>query len=92
MGEQTEPLTSVDFENVLPWYTNFSASANFWPCAVMAGSVLGVPGGAGWYIGSLLVMIVRPKLLHAVANCSMLRCMSDWLVVFRAQSSADRKS
>ena len=59
----------------------------------MTGSVLGVPGGAGWYITRLfLVMIVRPKLLHAVANWSMLRCVSDWLVVFRAMTSTDRKS
>ena len=48
---------------------------------------------AGWYITSVfLVLIVRPKLFHAVDKRFMLNCMSDWLVAFRAQSSVDKKS
>lgn len=38
------------------------------------------------------MLIVRPKLVHAVENSSRLSCMSQALPTFRAQSSANRSN
>ena len=76
----------------MPKYVNLFTTFSLWPLAMTQGSMYRFPGADWCIISVFLILMVRPKSLHASENLSSLRCMSSSDPAFRAQSSANRGS